>query len=362
MSATARPGADLSDRHQRVLVMLIENYIDRGEPVSSLWLTDRGGLGVSSATIRNILADLESRGLVQQPHTSAGRVPTDLGYRCYVDALLQRRRTGGPPRAIEARLRLGSTVDEVLANVSQELSRASHHVGFALVPFGELATLKRIEFVLLSTDRVLVVLVTGEGQICHKVIDAPGEVTSDELQQATNYLNAEFVGQPLFQVRSAILDQLQQERMLYDALMARALRLASQTLVDLAPEHEIHIQGVSSLLSEAGSAEDRLSMHTLRALFRIIEEKHRLMRLLSEYIEGPGMTVVIGTEHTLPDLQNLSLVASTYVDGTRTGTVGIIGPRRMRYSRAIAAVDGVASVLGRLLVDVLPQGDTANDA
>ena len=118
MSAAIRPGAELTDRHQRVLVMLIEHYIDRGEPVSSLWLTERGGLGVSSATIRNILADLEARGLVRQPHTSAGRVPTDLGYRYYVDSLLLHRRAGAPPRAVEARLRLGHTVDEVLANVS----------------------------------------------------------------------------------------------------------------------------------------------------------------------------------------------------------------------------------------------------
>lgn len=348
MSAAARHTPELPERYTRVLAALVQEYIEHGEPVSSLWLTARARLGVSSATIRHILAELESSGFVRQPHTSAGRVPTDLGYRCYVDLLMRRPRKGLAARDIvEARLRQAGTVDDVMANVSQELSRVSHHVGFALAPVGVAARLKHIDFVSIGGSKVLVVLITADGQICHKVIEAGDLVDDDELQRAANYLNGAFNGMPLSQVRLEIVSQLREERVLYDALMARALRLASSTLDDM-PNQQLHIQGVASLLVEKID-EEHFSVATLRALFQLIEEKHRLVRLLSEYIEGEGLTVVIGSEHPTPDLQNFTLVASTYSDGTRSGTVGVIGPMRMRYSRTIAAVDGIASALNRIL-------------
>ncbi|MBI2836054.1 MAG: heat-inducible transcription repressor HrcA [Acidobacteria bacterium] len=340
---------DLSQRHRWILAALVDEYIGRGEPVSSLWLAAKGRFGVSSATLRNSLASLEDAGYVRQPHASAGRIPTDRGYRCYVDDLLQTRRPVRRAPAVEARLREAGTVDDALSNVSHELWRASHHVGFAVGPAAEVAVLRQIEFVTLSASKVLVVLIAADGHVSRKVIDVGAQITAHELRQASGYLNTEFAGLSLDTIRTSVVGRLQEERTLYDRLMTRALRLASTTLAELVPENVLFIQGASSLLEELARTEERISVDTLRALFKMIEEKHRLVRLLNAYIDGPGLTVVIGSEHTSPDLQNFSLVASTYAAGAHSGSVGIIGPTRMRYSRAIAAVDAMAAALSRAL-------------
>ncbi len=344
---------ELSDRERRILALLAREYIETGAAVSSRRLASMGSLGLSSATVRHVLATLEESGYVHQPHTSAGRVPTDLGYRCYVDMLLQDRR-GIRPARVKARLFEG-TIDDVLSNVSHELSRVCHHVGFALAPASDTAILHRIEFVPMGAARVLVVLVDRSGQVSHKIIEPEEPIGPSQLQQAANYLNTEFSGLPLPDVRAAVLERLQEERSLYDALLARALRLASTTLEDLPLQNTIFIQGASSLLDEAGQDPSRLSLSTLRALLKMIEEKHRLVRLLNRYIDAPGLMVVIGGEHAAPDLRSFSLVASTYSEGDRAGTVGVIGPTRMRYSRAISMVDGIADSLSRTWVRT-PEG------
>jgi heat-inducible transcriptional repressor len=340
-------GPTLSDRSRRVLALLVREYIERGEPVSSLWIARRGGLGLSSATVRSILARLEELGCVYQPHTSAGRVPTDLGYRCYVDQLLQGRRAPRLSPAVEARLRQAGTVEDVLANLSQELSRASHQVGFA-VAATDASSLQHIDFVPLDGTRVLVVVIATGGQICHKVIELEEAVRAVDLEQAANFLNTEFAGLPLPRVREAVLARLAEERMLYDALMSRALQLASTTFMDLPPQSAVVIQGTSLLLEDV-TEEGRQSLETLRALFRMIEDKHRLVQLLNEYIEGNGVTVVIGTEHSSAELQPFSLVVSSYSQGQQSGTMGVLGPTRMRYSRAISAVDSVSLAVSRAL-------------
>jgi len=294
---------ELPERDRRILGVLVHAYIDQGEPVSSLWLANRG-FGVSSATLRNIMARLEEQGYVRQPHTSAGRVPTDLGYRLYVDQLVAERKSSRPAPQVEARLRRAGTVENLLEHVSQEVSRASHQVGFAI---------------------------------------APGE-----LQEAANYLNHEFKGKSLVEVRHAVLERLSQERTLYDELMARALRLASTTFEDINPAPILYIQGTSLLLDDVRAEDPELTLTTLRTLLRMIEEKTRLVQLLDDYMSSDGMTIVIGTEHHAPDMQHFSLVASTYFDGHGTGAVGVIGPTRMRYSRAINAVDTLSKAISRM--------------
>lgn len=339
----------LSERHRRLLAVLVKAYVDQGEPVSSLWLAERGGFGVSSATLRSMLGQLEEAGLVHQPHTSAGRVPTDQGYRCFVDQLLAERKPSRPAPDLEARLRRATTVEDLLNDVSRELSRVSHNVGFAWAPASS-AEFQHIDFVPLDERRVLVVLVAAGGHISHKAIDVHETMRPADLQQAANYLNSEFAGQPLDQVRADILERLREERTLYDALMARALRLASWGFADFSQEPVLAVQGASSLLDRhALGAEGQPSLETLRTLFQIIEEKSRLVRLLNEYIDGTGLTVVIGSEHVVPDLQTFSLVAGTYSQSGRTGTVGVIGPTRMRYSKAIALVDGLSRAMSRIL-------------
>ena len=338
---------ELPERDKRILGVLVQAYIDGGEPVSSLWLAGRG-FGVSSATLRNVLARLEEQGYVRQPHTSAGRVPTDLGYRAYVDQLMSERRVSRPGPRVEARLRQAGTVDDLLSHVSQEVSRASHHVGFAFAPATDTARLERLEFVPLEGGRLLVVLVSDGGQILHKVIQPAKRYDFVELQQAANYLNSEFRGRSLVEVRQLVLDRVREERTLYDALMERALLLASSTFDDMESTPVVFIQGTSFLLEELGGADPEETLQTLRTLLEMIEEKTRLVQLLDDYISGAGLTVVIGSEHPSPDLRSFSIVAATYSDRRGTGAVGVIGPTRMRYSRAIDAVDSLTRAMNRL--------------
>jgi len=343
---------ELSDRSRRLLATLIREYVETGEPVSSQILARRSGLGLSSATVRNVLTQLEEAGYVHQPHTSAGRVPTDRGYRFFVDLLLGSRRPSRPTAAVEYQLRQQAErsplFDDLLASVSHFVSRASRHVGFALADNSG-GVLQRIEFVPLGGTRVLVVVVSSGNQVTQKSVDAGEPLKPEDLAQAANYLNTEFSGLELDEVRDAVIERLREERTLYDQLLTRALRLASQTLEQLPPHRAFFVDGASSLLDTTGPQEGAISLATLRALLEMMEEKERLVHLLNEYIDGPGLTVVIGAEHAEPDLRGLSLVASTSMDGATLRTVGVIGPTRMHYSRAISLVDGTAQAVARVL-------------
>jgi heat-inducible transcriptional repressor len=343
---------ELSDRSRRLLATLVREYIETGEPVASQCLARESGLGVSSATVRNMLAQLEEGGYLLQPHTSAGRVPTDRGYRVFVDLLVEGRKRARPPAVVEHRLReqaeRSPLIDDLLASVSHLVSRAARHVAFALSG-NPAAVLQRLEFVALGGSRVLVVVVSRGGQVTQKVVDAGEDLRPDDLVQAANYLNTEFAGLPLLEVREAVLARLQQERTLYDELLARALRLARSTLEELPSHHAFHVEGAASLL--AGPAHEGVSLATLRALVEMMEGKERLVHLLNQYIEGPGLTIVIGAEHAAPDLRPFSLIASTEMDGSTVRTVGVIGPTRMHYSRAISLVDGTTQAVCRVLRD-----------
>jgi heat-inducible transcriptional repressor len=339
----------LSNRSRRLLATLVRGYIETGEPVASQFLARKSGLGVSSATVRHVLAQLEDEGYVDQPHTSAGRVPTDRGYRVFVDLLLEARKPPRAPAIVESQLRQHAErsplLDDLLASVSHVVSRAARQVGFALC--GAPAVLQRLDFVALGGSRVLVVVVSRGNQVIQKVVDAGEDLRPDDLVHVANYLNTEFAGLPLLEVREAVLARLRQERTLYDQLLARALRLARSTLEELPSQHSFHVEGAASLLG--APEQPGVSLETLRALLEMMDEKERLVHLLNQYIDGPGLTVVIGAEHAAPDLRSFSLVASTAMDGSTVRTVGVIGPTRMHYSRAIALVDGTTQVMSRVL-------------
>jgi heat-inducible transcriptional repressor len=340
----------LSDRSRRLLTTLVREYVETGEPVSSQVLALRSGLGVSSATVRNVLAQLEELGYVHQPHTSAGRVPTDRGYRAFVDLLLESRRPARPPVSVEQEIReqagRSPLIDDLLVSVSHLVSRAARHVGFALAQH-QTAVLQRIDFVPLDSRRVLVVVVSRGNQVMQKVVDSGEDIRPEDLSQAALYLNTEFAGIELLHVRDTVLARLQQERTLYDQLLSRALRLAQRTLEELPATQAFHVEGAASLLED--DADATVSRATLRALLEMMEEKERMVRLLNQYIDGPGLTVVIGAEHVWPDLHPFSLIASTDGDGSTMRTVGVIGPMRMHYSRAITLVDGTTQAVSRVL-------------
>jgi heat-inducible transcriptional repressor len=343
----------LSERTRRILAALIREYIETGEPVASAALTRQSGLSLSSATIRSVLAQLEEMGFVWQPHTSAGRVPTDLGYRFYVDLLLEARRASKDSANVEARLRQQAgevpLIDDLLSSASHMLSEVSRHIGFAIAPANAQAVFHRIEFVPLSRCKILVVVVARGNQVSQKTVEIGEEVSQSELDKAANYLNKEFGGRTLDEMREGVLSRLREERTLYDQLLGLALRLASSSLANM-ENPTVSIDGTSSLLEEVVRASG-LPTQTLRVLLLMVEEKQRLVRLLNEYIDGPGLTVVIGTEHSDPELRPFSLIASTYFDGRSTGLVGVIGPTRMRYSRAIDVVENAAKAVGKVLSD-----------
>jgi heat-inducible transcriptional repressor len=323
---------ELPERDRRILGALVQAYIDYGEPISSLWLASRG-FGVSSATLRSVMARLEELGYVRQPHTSAGRVPTDMGYRSYVDQLLSERRAG--------------TVEDVLSHASQEISRASHQVGFAMIPATE-ATFEHLDFVPLDGRKVLVVLVSTGGHISHKVIEPTEPFGTTELQQAANFINSEFKGHSLTEVRRSVFERLRQDQTTYGELMSRALRLASSSFEGLERQPSIYIQGTALLFEVTAGHDPESTLATMRSLVHMIEEKTRLVQLIDACMDGSGLTVFIGSEHQDPDLQHFSVVTSTYTDGKRTGAVGIIGPTRMRYSRAINVVDSLSRTINRV--------------
>jgi len=346
----------LSERGRRILASLVRAHIDTREPVASQEIVREGGFGLSSATIRNVLAQLEALGYVRQPHTSAGRIPTDMGYRAYVDELLQDPRLAHAASPVDAQLlehfAHGPDAEALLAAVPHMLSQASHTVAFALVPASEGAAFHRIEFVRLGPGRVLVIVVARTSQVTHKVVELGEELAAADLEQAATYLNTEFSGMPLAEVRRAIQDRLSQERVLYDRLMARALRLARSSFEQMTTQHSVFVEGTSSLVDEVSEPYSGVTLSALGALVKMMEDKQRLVQLLTEYIDRPGLTVVIGGEHPDPALRQFSIVASTYVDGDTTGTVGLIGPLRMKYSVAIPMVDGAAHTVSRVLSHV----------
>jgi heat-inducible transcriptional repressor len=323
---------------------VVREYIHTGEPVASVVIARRGTLGVSSATVRNVLARLEEQGFVRQPHTSAGRVPTDRGYRFYVDLLLENRRATDRPEVADAIREAAAdepSIEGVLSHVSHVLSTESHHVGFAVAPATDDQRLRKIEFVSLEGTRVLVVTLADGGQVTQKVVDAGEVLAPEELRRAAEYVNSQFAGLPIDQVQAEILTRLHEARGLYDRLMTRAFNLARRALEHRAHRNSIYVEGTASLLGDAQQSSE-MSLQTLRTLVEMIEEKQRLVRLLEEYLHAPGLAVVIGAEHSLADLKPFSLVAASYLDGRGGGSLGVIGPTRMRYSRAISLVESAA--------------------
>jgi heat-inducible transcriptional repressor len=269
-----------------------------------------------------------------------------------VDSLLKEPTQSRTEAAVESELRRSAgsapVVDEVITTVPALLSRASRHAAFALSTVNERAQFRQIEFVSLAGTKILVVVGTTGGQVTQKVIDVGQTLEPHELHQAANYLNAEFGGLTVVQVRTEVVKRLRQERALYDALVARALRLAQSALIAPFGEPMLLIDGASTLLDDPVGL-DSASLATLRTLFRMVEEKQRLVRILNEYLDGMSLAVVIGAEHSSPDLRSFSVVAARYNDGQTSGAIGVIGPTRMQYSRAIPLVKGAARAISRLL-------------
>jgi heat-inducible transcriptional repressor len=339
----------LDERSGEVLKSLIQAHIATGEPVGSESLSRLLNRPLSPATIRNIMADLERLGLLDHPHTSAGRVPTDEGYRYYVDALMGK--TPLAPReaaAIRSGLRAEGSSQEVIENACHLLSSLSRNVAFILAPDMARTSFRRIDFVRLPHPRVLVVIVAQAGLVTHKVIEVEDELTQDDLQACANYLNVEFAGMRLSEVRGRLLELMREEKALYDSLLKKVVSVGERAFADEG-EGNVYLDGASNML-EKPEFDD---LPRMRALFKTFEEKGRLVKILNACLSDEGLRILIGHENPEPELRDTSLVAASYpLDGESGWGVGVVGSTRMEYARVIALVDHVAREVTRALKEI----------
>jgi heat-inducible transcriptional repressor len=344
----ARNPSTLSARDREILRDIIVNYILDAEPVSSRSVAKRGRLGLSAATIRNVMADLEESGYLAQPHTSAGRVPTRAAYHLFIESLMQARKVSARDRRYIGEHLAGTTDTEQLAGVTSHLlSELSHQVGIVVIPaLGETA-LKAIDFVPLSGRKVLCVVVSTSGFVDNKVIEIEEEVTREELQRSANYLTESFSGLSLKEIRERLLLLMVEEKAQMDRALALTLKLAKSGL-DVGEEPDVLVDGATTLLAQPELAD----ISRVRRLFETFANKARLVRMLNQCIKGQGVRVLIGADSDLTSELDFSLVATTYGLGERPlGTLGIFGPSRMEYQKVIPLVHYLGETLSRALVE-----------
>ncbi|MGD1075490.1 MAG: heat-inducible transcriptional repressor HrcA [Thermodesulfovibrionales bacterium] len=337
----------IEDRVQRVLWAVVDSYIINPDPVGSRFVTKKYAFNLSSATIRNIMADLEEMGFLLQPHTSAGRIPTDKGYRFYVDCLAQKENP--------LDLHLGRELTQKLENIRKDittlleettktLSKYSHYLGIALSPKPEKTTVRRIGLFRYRTDRLAITLLTDEGIVQSKILRFDPEITPQDLSRISEYLNAEFTGYTLDEIRSKVLQEMQREKVLCDTLISKAIKICQEAMHF--GQSDIFIAGLSEVLGLPEFAD----IDRIKELSRAIEDKHLIVKLLDALSEFEGVKVIIGSENSAMEMKRLSMVVSTYREGDRpVGTLGVIGPTRMDYLKAITIVDTTARFLTNVL-------------
>lgn len=346
---------DLGERSRDVLRHLVDAYLSSGEPVGSRTLSQRLPNTLSPASIRNVMSDLETLGLLYSPHTSAGRVPTEKGLRLFVDGLLEVGELSPSERAaIEARVSdQARGLEDVLTQATMMLSGLSRCAGLVVAPKQE-AVLKHVEFVGVAPDKALVVIVSDDGQVENRLIDVPPGLPVSALTEASNYLNARLRGRTLDAARSEILAELEGQRAELDQLTAKIVAegLATLTVGGHSERNEeekvLIVRGTSHLLD---TVEAQTDLARIRMLFEDIERKNELIRLLKLAEQGDGVKIFIGSENRLFSLSGSSIVAAPYANaqGKVVGVIGVLGPTRLNYARIIPMVDHTAKVVGRLL-------------
>ena len=339
----------LSERAQLLLKALIESYIRDGQPVGSRTLSRDSGLSLSSATIRNVMADLEELGFVVSPHTSAGRIPTDKGYRLFVDSLLKLKPLQSEEvDDIERRLRNDASNGRALVQtVSQMLSSVTQMAGLVTLPNPHYVALSQIEFIGLSENRALAIMVMNNREVENRVVQLERAYSSEELRRAANYLNEAFAGRSLPEVRASLLKQLQETRQTMNQLMQDAIQMAQKVFETPGDERvEYVIAGETNLMGFAQLS----NVDRLRRLFEAFNEKHDMLRLLDNCLRAQGIQIFIGHESGYQILDDISVVTAPYMlDNQVVGVLGVIGPTRMAYERVIPIVDVTAKLLGSAL-------------
>jgi heat-inducible transcriptional repressor len=335
----------LDTRSRTLLKALVEHYIADGQPVGSRALSKFSGLDLSPATIRNVMADLEEAGFVASPHTSAGRIPTPRGYRLFVDNLLtvqplEARQMGAMEEALH-----GLPTKQIISSASQLLSSLTHFAGVVIAPRRASSRIRQIEFLSLSEKRILLIIVTTDGEVQNRILNTEKGYSPAELVTAANYLNQHFAGLDFEQIRQHLASEIRQLRSDITPLMSQALAAGDAALSEDSMPYVI--SGERNLLD----VEDLSSnMKRLRELFDLFEQRSSLIRLLDVSNRAEGVQIYIGGESGIAPLDECSVVAASYsVDGQVVGSVGVIGPTRMAYERVIPIVDITAKLLSSAL-------------
>jgi len=339
----------IDERAQYFLKVLIERYIQDGLPVGSRTLARDSGLDLSPATIRNVMSDLEDLGFIASPHTSAGRIPTVSGYRVFVDSMLSLQPIDERLiQQVQHELELPATDPGtgIVQSASKMLSDMTRMAGVVMVPKRNQEKVRQIEFVSLSSTRVLAVIVTSAGEILNRIIETSREFGRSELEQLSNYITQHYAGHDLEAVRREVFNEMQATRADMDRLMAEALTMARQAFSDTESEPDMVVSGQTNLMD----FDELAQMDRLRGLFDAFTEKQEILHLLDRCLEADGVQIYIGEESGYQTLRDCSVITAPYqVDDEVIGVLGVIGPTRMAYDKVIPIVDVTAKLLGAAL-------------
>lgn len=339
----------ISDRYKNILHAVVHNYIQTAEPVGSGTVAKKYALKLSPATIRSIMAELEELGLLTQPHTSAGRIPTEMGLRYYVDTLVQIDPMSD--REMEAIDELfsstGRETNQLVKTASKFLSSASEHIGIVLAPRFSSLVLKKLEFIKLNQGLLSVILISRSGVVHNKIFETEEALSQDELNRFNLFLNEMLEGLTINQVKERIVSEQQKEKVRFDELMSKALNL-SKRVFDLGlGQDDIFIQGQDKIFDYPDFS---ANLESLKKIFREFEEKNILIKLLDKAMSSDEVQIFIGSESEITEMAGWTVVASPYLrKSVPMGTVGVMGPTRLNYAKIIPLVDYTATVLGRIL-------------
>jgi len=338
----------LNERAAILLKQLVASYINDGQPVGSKQLAQDAGLDISSATIRNVMCGLEKKGLVISPHTSAGRIPTEQGLRLFVDSLLEVQPIEEKLISqLQQKLDPDMEMNELVNHASQMVSEMTQMAGIVSVPKQTNAKLRHIEFLPLPEKRILAIMVTNEKDVQNKVLHLDREYSADELQHAANYLNQQFTGQDVHQIRDSLLQDLDRTRQDVDSVMKTAVEVANKALSDNeAIKPEFIVQGETNLVRYNQNTDRTQLQH----LFEIFDRKREMLGLFDRCVQGDGVKIFIGHEAGFEGFGDCSVITAPYsVEGKAVGVLGVIGPARMNYDHVIPVVDITAKLLGDAL-------------
>jgi len=337
---------ELSARAQQVLKFLVERYIHEGQPVASRTISQSSELQLSPASIRNVMADLEARGLVISPHTSAGRIPTDRGYRLFVDSLLAVQPLDvGLVSSIRSSLSGDIPSEQLLDSASRLLSQVSRQAGLVTLPRHDVVTLRQVEFLPLSEGRVLAILVCNGGEVQNRIMHLGPGLDEQELKRAANYINAHCRGMSLGEILASLVSAMERDRRSISSLLESVVSIASQAFA-CDDDGDYVVAGESHLLADGGTRD----MARLRELFRAFEEKREILGVMERCMQAEGTQVFIGEESGFRVLDDYSVVTTPYqVAGKTVGVLGVIGPTRMDYEQVIPLVDITAKLLSTAL-------------